>query len=139
MDSALSALEAHPNVDAAYLRDFLDGTIMMRVVSPRTAHYTQGLDPKRPGDDPVRHGLALRLFIPYPDAKIVDARIDGRPVGESSTHGIMIRREPGTIAQFNVPPDMVGDIHVVTCEYETSIRRPSGFGPKHWDDAPIAT
>ena len=101
----------------------------------RDRHYTQGYKSGTVTDKPIEHGLALRLYIPYNDARILDARIDGHAIEPSPTDGYSIRREPGTIIQFNIPPGKVHGLHMVTCQYSSAISqlRRNGFGAEDWE------
>ena len=119
-------LESHHKIDANYLRKFAEGTLWERV------DYPMWFNRKNKSTAPIKHGLALRLYVPYPDAKLTDVRIDGKPVNESATDGYVIRRNGGTIVQFNIPPEKVGDIHVVTCQYEAEKKTPRGFRTTDW-------
>ena len=136
MSTILKNIEDHPRIDARPIARFVEGTLMMRgVESPLKRSHTKGYNPKSLSEEPIRHGLAMRLFIPYLDARIVDARIDGHPVSESATDGYQARRGPGTIVQFNIPPGKVNDLHIVTCEYRTEKPHPQGFRPEDWQFA----
>jgi len=133
ISEVLERLSDHPGMDDAYLSKFLSGSIMRNFPSPGNVSHSQGYDPSGGPDEPVRRGLSMRLYIPYRDARIVDPRIDGHPVTESKSHGYQLRHDPGTIVQFNIPPERVGEVHVVSCEYESSDRRRQGFRPEDWE------
>ena len=119
-------LESHEQIDAKYLKDFSEDTLWKRV------SYPMWFNRKNKSIAPIKHGLAVRLYVPYPDAKLTDTRIDGKPVEESATDGYVVRRNGGTIVQFNIPPEKVVDIHVVTCQYEAKKKSPRGFRAKDW-------
>ena len=130
--AVIKGLKAHDRIDADYLADFVSGTPIAELERP---HYTQGYKSGTVTDEPIEHGLALRLYIPYNDARILDARIDGHAVEPSPTDGYSIRREPGTIIQFNIPPGEVNGLHMVTCQYSSAISqsRRNGFGAEDWE------
>ena len=76
----------------------------------------------------IRHGLALRSLIPYRAAKIVEVRMNGRPIGPSPVDGYQTWcGNGGTHLQVNVPPAKVGAMHIVTCRYDGQEERPWGF------------
>lgn len=119
-------LETHPRIDATYLKALSEGTLWERV------DYPLWFNRENKTTEPIEHGLAVRLYVPFPDAKLTDVRIDGRPASESATDGYVVRRNAGTIVQFNIPPGKVGDIHVVTCQYEANEKAPRGFRAADW-------
>ncbi len=119
-------LESHPRINAKYLKALTKGTLWERV------DYPMWFNRENRSTDPIEQGLAVRLYVPYPDAKLTDVRIDGRPVRESATDGYVARRNAGTIIQYNIPPGEVGDIHVVTCQYEANEKAPRGFRAADW-------
>jgi hypothetical protein len=84
-------------------------------------------------DEPIVNGLSLRLFIPYVDAEVYDVSIDGKPVEKSEVDGYMLIRNPGTILQFNIPPDSVGDLHIVSCKWTSPAKRKLGFSESDWE------
>lgn len=63
---------------------------------------------------------------------MVDVRINGHNVSESTTDGYQVRRGPGTIVQYNIPPSKVGDLYIVTREYKTEKPHYQGFRPEDW-------
>lgn len=133
MPTILKRIKDHPQIDAAAIERFAGGAIpIKRFTNPKKNIHIRGYNPKNTSEEPIKHGLAMRLFIPYLDAQVVDARINGHPVTESATDGYQVRHDPGTIVQFNIPPGKVGDIHFVTCEYQTKKQHRQGFLPKDW-------
>lgn len=82
--------------------------------------------------EPIRHGLVLRLLIPYNDAEVSEIRLDGHLLGESATDGYHIHRNPGTIVEIAIPPDKVAEFHIATCSYESPAPRRAGFRPDDW-------
>jgi hypothetical protein len=85
-------------------------------------------------DAPIRNGMAMRVSIPYIGAEIYDTRIDGEEVGLSQVDGYMVRRGPGTIVQFNIPPEKVRGLHMVSLKYKVSRLHRQGFDQdSDWD------
>ncbi|NLE36854.1 MAG: hypothetical protein GX621_02385 [Pirellulaceae bacterium] len=134
MSTILNAIKDHPRIDAEAISQFVEGTLMTRgVPDPLKRTHRRGYNPQNTSEEPIEHGLAVRLFIPYVDARIVDARINGHPVAESAADGYQVRHGPGTIVQFNIPPGKVDDVHFVTCEYRTEKPHRQGFQPEDWE------
>jgi hypothetical protein len=132
MESFVAGLAKYPGIDEEYIARFVEGTVMNKVIGPREVHYTQGYKHSSTLNEPLRFGLAVRLLIPYLDAKIVDARINGLPVAESAIDGYLVRHGPGTVVQFNIPPEKVGQLHVFTCKYSSETKRRQGFNAEDW-------
>ena len=82
--------------------------------------------------EPIRHGLALRLLVPYNDAEVTEVRLDGHLIEQSTTDGFSIRRNPGTIVEIAIPPGKVADFHIASCAYSSPTQRRSGFCPEDW-------
>lgn len=89
-------------------------------------------DPSIGEDLPPENGMAIRLFIPYLDAAITEVRLDGHRLAKSVTDGYDVIRDGGTVVQVNIPPEKLGEFHIVTCNYETSAVRYSGFTAEDW-------
>jgi len=81
---------------------------------------------------PFQHGMALRLLIPYRDARVSEIRLDGHLLEESAVEGYDIRHGPGTIVEVSIPPGEVHDLHIVSCLYDTPTQRRAGFRPEDW-------
>ena len=133
MPTVLEKIKEHPGIDAAAIERFVEGTLLRGFEHPNKRTFERGYNRKNTSEAPIEHGLAMRLFIPHLDARIVDARINGHSVSESATDGYQVRHGPGTIVQFNIPPGKVGEIHFVTCEYQTEKRHRQGFRPEDWE------
>lgn len=118
----LDGLEGVPGFDLPALRDF-----HRRTPARNAATMTDG----GPGE-PIEHGLAIRLLIPYRDAEITHLALNGHPLAQSPRDGYQVRRDPGTVVQVNIPPGEVRDLHIVTCAYDEDTRRRSGFRPEDW-------
>jgi hypothetical protein len=81
---------------------------------------------------PIRHGLVLRLLVPYNDAEVTDIRLDGHLLEESAADGYHLRRNPGTIVEIAIPPGKVRELHIATCSYSSPTQRRAGFRPEDW-------
>ena len=82
--------------------------------------------------EPIRHGLVLRLLVPYNDAEVREIRLDGHLLEESATDGYHIRRNPGTIVEIAIPPAKVAEFHIASCSYDSPTPRRAGFRPEDW-------
>ena len=120
----LSNLPKHKRINHEYIEDFVKGIPMGMTTPP---HYSLGYKSGRVSDEPIRNGLSMRLFIPYRDAEIYEACIDGYEVNQSEVDGYIVRSGPGTIVQFNIPPNKVGEIHTVSLKYKVAKLQQQGF------------
>ena len=83
--------------------------------------------------EPIQNGLALRLLIPYRNAKIDKVRLDGHGAKLSPRDGYIVwQRAGGLVVQVNIPPDRVHDFHIVTCTYDPKQLPKLGFGREDW-------
>jgi hypothetical protein len=108
-------------------------------VAERTPVSRFGGDSRKPSIEdaaaevePIRHGICIRLLIPYADAEVTEVRRDGYLIEESATDGYHIRHHPGTVVEVAIPPDEVADFHIVSCHYDTPTNRRAGFTPDDW-------
>jgi len=130
-EDILTKLAKHKKINYEYIAEFVRG-LRMAVTTP--PHYSLGYKSGDVSDAPVRNGLAMRVFIPYSGAEIYDARIDGYQVGRSQVDGYMVRRGPGTIVQFNIPPQNVSGVHLVSLKYKVARLHRQGFDQESdWD------
>ena len=120
----LGRLSKHKAMKFDYIRGFVQGLPVSIRVPP---HYSLGYKSGTVTDEPIRHGMAMRLFIPYDKAQIYDARINGHKVKQSAVHGYIVRSGPGTIVQFNIPPGKVGGVNVVSLKYKVAKHHKQGF------------
>ena len=127
----MTNLPKHPRIKHEYIAEFVKGL----PVSIRTPpHYSLGYKSGKVSDAPIRNGMAMRVSIPYIGAEIYDTRIDGEEVGLSQVDGYMVRRGPGTIVQFNIPPGKVRGLHMVSLKYKVSKLHRQGFDQdSDWD------
>ncbi len=82
-------------------------------------------------EEPIVHGLGLRLRIPYSKARIRDLRLNGRPVSASESDGYLTWVARGfTYVQLNIPPErcLEEDLFVITCAYDPGEQRSFGLG-----------
>ncbi len=74
---------------------------------------------------PIEHGLACRLRIPYPRARLEGVRVNGREIQPSETDGYVTWAARGyTYVQINFPPETLRRRHVfiVTCKYDPMVK-----------------
>jgi hypothetical protein len=129
MSDIVERLKSNPQFDAAGLASVISRFPFKAFGSPRPVYKpTEG----EQASGPVEHGLTIRLAVPYGDATIKEVRLDGRLITESATDGYTLRRNPGVIVEFAIPPKKVADAHVVSCLYDTPTMRRPGFGPEDW-------
>ena len=118
-------------VNFSQIAEFARG-IPMAVTSP--PHYSLGYKTGVVSDDPVKHGMSIRLWVQYKDAEIIEVCIDGHKVNQSEVEGYMVRRGPGTIVQFNIPPGKVREVHFVSVAYKVGTVHKQGFDQESdWD------
>ena len=130
-DILLSNLSQHEHLNFEYITRFVQG-IPMGMTNP--PHYSLGYKSGTVSDEPIKHGMSMRLFVPYKDAEIYEACIDGYEVNQSGVDGYIVRRGPGTIVQFNIPPSKVGEIHIVSLKYKVAKLHKQGFDQESdWD------
>ncbi len=125
-------LKRHPAVNAEYIQDFLSGwPCGQNRPEAALSVWHGGQGGECPGEDePIRHGAALRVRVPYPKASIRDIRLNGHPLAESSEDGYSIWKARGfTFIQANVPPakSQVETLWILTCKYDPGEHRP------HWE------
>ena len=86
--------------------------------------------------EPIAHGLAMRLRLPYERAALVDLRLNGHPLRRSESNGFVEWVARGyTYVQINIPPERTRaeELFVVTCEYDPREIR------GHWSPAVCAS
>lgn len=134
----------------ARARHFVDTSLdafAARMNSPRVREIVEGF-PKGPGQwgptgnvmldggsgtaaEPIEHGLALRLRIPFPKARALDVWMNDRPLERSETGGYATWVARGfTYVQVNIPPERSRreDFFVVTLRYDPGETRTHGLG-----------
>ena len=129
LEMLLENLKDHPRINQECIAKFVTGTTMNKLHSP--PHYTQGYDAAGVSNEPIQH--ALRLFIPFDNAEIIDMQIRRHIAHESAQEGYLLRRNPGTIVQFNVSSKQVRDFHIATCLYRSATKRKYDFRPGDWE------
>jgi hypothetical protein len=80
----------------------------------------------------LKHGISLRLRIPYRNPELIDLRLNGRQLANSATDGFQRWHGDGfTQVQINVPPatSQHTDLYVVTCAYRPDVKRSTGWLP----------
>ncbi len=119
------------HVNFSQVAEFAQG-VPMAVTSP--PHYSLGYKTGVVSDEPVKYGMSIRLWVQYKDAEIIEVCVDGHQVNQSEVDGYMVRRGPGTIVQFNIPPSKVREVHFVSVAYKVGTVHKQGFDQESdWD------
>ncbi len=82
--------------------------------------------------DPIRHGLGLRVRLPYRAPRNLDVRLNGEALTESATDGYESWFADGfTQVQVHVPPAMAArtELYFLTIAYESDETRATGWMP----------
>lgn len=95
-------------------------------------YYRMAQGRVQPNDAAGRHGLALQIYMPFPDAEVTEIRLDGHPLAESPTDGYVVYHNPGTAVEVSIPPGRVQRLHVVTLRYDPKRTRREGFAEEDW-------
>lgn len=131
LKATLERLKQHPGVDSENLARFAanwppgqNGPEPMFALQGAAASTAE----KQTDATPIRHGLCLRLRLPYGNAKLLDLRLNGHPAKKSDTDGYSLwSARACTYIQINLPPESLGqdDIFIVTCDYDPGeVRKP---------------
>jgi zinc carboxypeptidase len=127
-----SKLSEHPRVDAAPIQRLIERYPHPNTPGqwgPQAQLYLSGGQQKSE-PSPIQYGLSLRLRIPYPKARILDVRLNGRPLQRSETDGyITWVARAFRYVQVNIAPEASRseDFYLVTCEYDPGEKRQQGF------------
>jgi len=129
----LAELRRHPGMDVGPIAKVFDGlpTGAGQWGSEPNLFLTGG-DETAGGDEPIRHGLALRVRVPYPKARLTEVLLNGRPLAISETDGYCAWQARGFIhVQVNVPPERsrTEDLFVMTVRYDPGEKRVQGWRP----------
>ena len=132
LDDFAASLKRHTTVNAEYIQNFLSGWPSgQNHPEPALSVWRGGqVGESRREDAAIRHGLALRVRIPYPRACIQDVRLNGHPLARSREDGYSLWKARGfTFIQANVPPSksQVETLWILTCKYDAGEYRP------HWE------
>ena len=95
-------------------------------------YFSMGQGAPARQDDVIRHGLALQVYLPFPQATIKEIRLDGHPIGESPTDGYTVYHNPGTAVEVSIPPGKVRPLHILTLLYDGGLKRREGFAREDW-------
>ena len=134
LQAVLAALRNHPGMNAEMLDRFAaDWPAGQNAPQPFLALQGPAAG-SRPADQslqaPIRHGLCLRLRLPFGKARLLDLRLNGHPVPPSETDGFLSWTARGcTFLQVNLPPERLqrDDLFLVTCDYDPGEKR------ERWD------
>lgn len=127
IDALLKRMNGKPGYDVDRIAAFVRKSPVERCL-----YFNPGEGKLPKSFKPVKHGLGIRLCIPYAHAKIKRVLLDGYSLKKSKTFGYVSWRGSGTIVQVNIPPGKVRDFHVILCGYDPGEFRPSGFRPEDW-------
>jgi len=95
-------------------------------------YFSSGHGLERPRYEPIRHGLTLQIYIPYPRAKITEVRLDGHPIPRSPSDGYGIYHNPGTVVEVALPPGKAQHLHILTVLFGGGLTRKQGFAKEDW-------
>ena len=95
-------------------------------------YFSSGHGLGQPTYEPLRHGLTLQIYIPYPNAKITEIRLDGYPIHRSPTEGYGIYHSPGTVVEAAIPPGKAQHLHILTVLFDGGVERKQGFAREDW-------
>ena len=125
-------LSGHPGMDGAHLREFVRAYPEGPGQWGETSQLLLEGGAAGPGEvRPIEHGLALRLRVPFPKARRLDLRLNGRAVPKSEVDGYVSWVARGfTHVQINLPPERVKKEHLflVTLQFDPGEWRTQGAG-----------
>ena len=131
--AVIDQLQKHPRIDgesvARFTADWPVGQnhpeawfLLQRRADAMSGKTAPTATPKATSfSPPIQHGLCLRLRLPYQRAKIIDLRLNGRPIPPSQTDGFLTWVARGcTYIQIAIPSERLRDedLFVVTCHYD---------------------
>ncbi len=113
-----------PGVNAEVIETFVEaGPEIKLAVAPGAANAERV---------PLKHGLGLRLRLPYRNPKLLDIRLNGNRLDLSPTDGYQSWTANGyTQVQIQVPPEKAAEasLFIVTCAYVPEVQREYGWQP----------
>ncbi len=122
----LENLRGLPGVDVGAIGTFFD-------VGPEAKLYVERGPSAPEGENhAIEHGLGIRLRLPYRNPRIVDCRLNGRPLAETPEGGYRRWVANGfTQVQIDIPPEVTRStsLFVVTCAYVPEVKRSYGWTP----------
>ncbi len=125
-DIFIDNIRSVTGIHAENVKAFLDSGPEIKVYVEHASAST----PKR--NVGVKHGMGLRLRIPYRNPEFVDLRLNGHLLDESATDGYQTWFGDGfTQVQINLPPERTedADLFIVTCGYKPDVERTYGWSP----------
>jgi len=125
-DKFLKNLEGLPAVQPAAIRAFVEAGPEIKLA------VSQGQ--KHASDEPtiIKHGLSLRLRLPYRQPELLDVRLNGQLLKSNKADGYESWFANGfTQLQINIPPQKsrATGLYVVTCAYKPDEERSNGWTP----------
>jgi hypothetical protein len=94
---------------------------------PEAFFYLKGGGGRPEDDEPIQHGLSIRLRIQFERARIEKLLLNGRRMEKSETDGYLHWVARGwTYFQINIPPERLkkDELFLITCEYDPGEKRP---------------
>ncbi len=116
-------LKALPDFDAESIRKYMEaGPEQSLYVGSRSAAIEKGID----------HGLAMTIRISYASPELLDVRLNGHSIPESTTDGYQTWLGDGyTHLRVNIPPEKTrdADLFILSCVYSSDKQRSYGWRP----------
>lgn len=120
----LERIKEQPGVNAEAIKTFVEaGPEIKLAVAPGAASAERAA---------LKHGLGLRLRLPYRNPKLLDIRLNGTRLQPSPTDGYQSWTANGyTQVQIQVPPEKAAEasLFIVTCAYVPEVQREYGWQP----------
>jgi len=120
----LDRIREVPGIDTEVIETFVHaGPEVQLAVAPGAA----GTDRVR-----LKHGVGLRLRLPYRNPKLLDIRLNGQRLQASPSDGYQSWFANGyTQVQIHIPPEKTAQmsLFIVTCAYAPDVQRQYGWQP----------
>ncbi|NOX53177.1 MAG: zinc carboxypeptidase [Planctomycetes bacterium] len=141
LEAVVARLRKHPRIDGEAIARFTAGWpagqnhpkpwFLLQRRADATSDQAGRHGMSKPATPPsIRHGLCLRLRLPYQRARVIDLRLNGFRVKQSEVDGFITWVARGcTYIQIAIPPKRLrdDDLFVVTCQYDPGETR------RRWD------
>lgn len=129
IDAFVRGLAANEFIDSEPIMQFVENWPVGQNVSYPRVEIKDKPDDRSQDEEPIRHGISFRLRIPSDKARLIDVRVNGKPIQSSEVDGYRTwTAKAFTYIQINIPPQRSAreDLFVVTCDYDP------GIVPGHW-------